>query len=52
MMIDVLRRLEGSGLLKESPNVAAYIARGEDRPAFNRALASQRADYLNQKVES
>ena len=49
MMVDVLRRLEGSGLLEEAPNLAAYVARGEDRPAFNRALASQRADYLAQQ---
>ena len=52
MTIDVLRRLEGSGLLEEFSNVAAYVVRGEDRPAFGRALASQRADYLNQQVES
>lgn len=49
MTIDVLRRVEGSGLLEEFPNVAAYVARGEARPAFGRALASQRADYLNQQ---
>jgi glutathione S-transferase len=52
MTIDVLRRLEGSGLLEEFPNVAAYVMRGEHRPAFGRALASQRADYLAQHVES
>ena len=51
MTIDVLRRLEGSGLLEEFPNVAAYVARGESRPAFGRALASQRADYLSQQGE-
>jgi len=49
MTIDVLRRLEGSGLLEGFPNVAAYVARGEGRPAFSRALASQRADYLSQQ---
>lgn len=52
MMIDVLRRLEGSGLLEEFPNVADYIKGGEERPAFARAFASQRADYLSQQVES
>lgn len=51
MTIDVLRRLEGSGLLEEFPNVAAYVARGESRPAFGRALASQRRDYLSQQGE-
>ena len=50
MTIDVLRRLEGSGLLEEFTNVAAYVARGESRPAFGRALASQRADYLSQQA--
>ena len=49
MTIDVLRRLEGSGLLEDTPNVAAYVARGEGRPAFGRALASQRTDYLGQQ---
>ena len=52
MTIDVLRRLNGSGLLEEFPNVAAYVVRGEDRPAFGRALASQRADFLAQQIES
>ena len=52
MTIDVLRRLEGSGLLEEFPNVAAYVARGESRPAFGRALAAQRADYLGQHSDA
>ena len=52
MTIDVLRRLKGSGLLEEFPNLAAYVVRGENRPAFDRALASQRADYLAHQVES
>lgn len=51
MTIDVLRRLEGSGLIEEVPNVAAYIARGEERPAFQRALSAQRADFLRQQAE-
>jgi glutathione S-transferase len=51
MTIDVLRRLEGSGLIEEVPNVAGYIARGEQRPAFQRALSAQRADFLNQLAE-
>jgi glutathione S-transferase len=40
-MVHVLRRLEGSGLLDEYPNLAAYIARAEARPAFKRALDAQ-----------
>jgi glutathione S-transferase len=42
MMVTVLRRLEGSGLIEEFPNVAAYVARGEARPAYKRAFAAQR----------
>jgi len=41
LMVHVLRRLEGSGLLDEYPNLAAYIARAEARPAFKRALDAQ-----------
>lgn len=43
MMISVLRRLHSSGLLDAFPNLAAYVARGEARPAFQRAFAAQRA---------
>lgn len=41
LMVAVLRRLKGSGLLDEYPNLAAYVARGEARPAFERAFAAQ-----------
>jgi glutathione S-transferase len=43
LMVHVLRRLEGSGLLDENPNLAAYIARAEARPAYKRAFAAQLA---------
>lgn len=43
VMIAVMRRLKSSGLLNEYPNIAAYIARGESRPAFKRAFAAQLA---------
>jgi glutathione S-transferase len=43
MMAMVLRRLNGSGLLKEYPNLFAYVARGEARPAFKRAFDAQLA---------
>ncbi|TBW58598.1 glutathione S-transferase family protein [Marinobacter halodurans] len=46
LMIQVLRRLGGSGLLGAFPNLSAYVARGEARPAFRRAYDAQRADYL------
>src|SRR5690606_33012018 len=42
-MVAVLRRLANSGLLSEYPNLAAYVARGEARPAFRRAFVAQRA---------
>lgn len=45
MMIIVLRRLGPSGLLQEYPNIAAYVARGEARPAYQRAFADQLAVF-------
>jgi len=45
MMVAVLRRLLGSGLLEAHPAVAAYVARGEARPAFQRAFAAQKAVF-------
>jgi glutathione S-transferase len=45
LMVHVLRRLEGSGLLEEYPNLAAYIARAEARPAYKRAFAAQLAVF-------
>lgn len=45
MMVMVLRRLNGSGLLEEYPNLAAYVARGEARPAFKRAFEAQLAVF-------
>ena len=41
MMVSVLLRLRMSGLLDEYPNLAAYVARGEARPAYQRAFAAQ-----------
>jgi glutathione S-transferase len=43
MMVSVLLRLKSSGLLDEFPNLAAYVARGEARPAYKRAFAAQLA---------
>jgi glutathione S-transferase len=45
MMVGVLLRLKASGLLDEYPNLAAYVARGEARPAYKRAFAAQRAVF-------
>jgi glutathione S-transferase len=43
MMVSVLLRLRASGILDEFPNLAAYVARGEARPAYARAFAAQLA---------
>lgn len=44
MMVTVLRIVGHTGLIDEQPHLAAYRARGEARPAFQRALAAQLAD--------
>jgi glutathione S-transferase len=46
MMVAVLLRLRASGLLDEYPNLAAYVARGEARPAYQRAFAAQLAVFV------
>ena len=46
MMVEVLRRLSTSGLLAEYPNLAAYVARAEARPAYQRAFADQLAVFM------
>jgi glutathione S-transferase len=43
MMVSVLLRLRASGLLDEYPSLAGYVARGEARPAYQRAFAAQLA---------
>lgn len=43
MMVSVLLRLKPLGLLDEFSNLAAYVARGEARPAYERAFAAQLA---------
>jgi glutathione S-transferase len=43
MMVSVLLRLRASGILDEFSNLAAYVARGEARPAYKRAFAAQLA---------
>ena len=45
MMISVLLRLKPSGILDQYPNLAAYVARGEARPAYKRAFDAQLAVY-------
>ena len=43
MMVSVLLRLRSSGILDEYPTLAAYLARGEARPAYRRAFEAQLA---------
>ncbi|HEX5656011.1 MAG TPA: hypothetical protein VFX59_02405 [Polyangiales bacterium] len=41
LMVSALLRVRASGLLDEHANLAAYVARGEQRPAYKRAFAAQ-----------
>jgi glutathione S-transferase len=45
MMVTVLRRAAAMGVLAAYPALAAYVARGEARPAYRRAFADQRAVF-------
>lgn len=46
LMVTVLHRLDGSGLVEEYPNLSAYVARGKARPAYKRAFDAQLAVFL------
>ncbi|MHB1058835.1 MAG: glutathione S-transferase family protein [Rhodanobacter sp.] len=48
MMVHALLRLKPSGIVDEYPNLAAYIARGQARPAYKRAFAAQLAVFTGQ----
>jgi glutathione S-transferase len=43
LMVTVLRRLGASSLMDDYPDLAAYVARGEARPAYRRAFDAQLA---------
>ena len=45
MMVEVVIRLKGAGILDDYPALRAYIARAEARPAFQRAFAAQYAVF-------
>lgn len=45
VMVMVLRRLEGSSLLEEYPNLSTYVARGQARSAYTRAFDAQLAVF-------
>ena len=49
MMVAVLFRSKGTGILDEYPNLSAYVSRGEARPAFKRAFADQLAVFTGSK---
>jgi glutathione S-transferase len=52
LMVTVLRRLSRPGDLKNYPSLAAYVARGEARPAYQRAFAAQLAVFTAVSGES
>jgi len=45
LMVSVLLRSKSSGILDDYPNLSAYVARGEARPAYERAFAAQLAVF-------
>ncbi|MEF9601817.1 glutathione S-transferase family protein [Paracoccus sp. PXZ] len=45
LMVTVLRRLEGSGMVDAFSNLSAYVARGKARPAYQRAFDAQLAVF-------
>jgi glutathione S-transferase len=45
MMVHALQRLKPSGMLEEFPVLAAYVGRGETRPAYKRAFEAQLAVF-------
>ena len=51
MMVSVLRNLRHTELVAAHPNLAAFVARGEARPAFQRALADQLAVFEQHQPE-
>lgn len=51
MMVAVLRQLRHTSLVAEQPILAAYVQRGESRPAFQRALADQLAVFTQHQPE-
>lgn len=48
MMVSVLGGLRGTGVLEEHPAIAAYVARGEARPAHRKAMADHLAVFAGQ----
>ena len=51
-MVTVLRNLRHTKIVADYPNLAAYQARGEARPAFQRALSDQLAVFKEHQPEA
>jgi glutathione S-transferase len=51
MFVTVLRQLRSTGILDQFPNLAAFVERGESRPAFERALSDQLAVFREHEPE-
>lgn len=51
LMVTVLRNLRHTDVVAEFPNLAAYVQRGEARPAFQQALADQLAVFKEHEPE-
>lgn len=51
LMVSVLMRLAWSDILDDHPNLAAYLARGQARPAYRRAFEAQRAVFAATSAE-
>lgn len=51
LLVTVLRQLRGGHILDQYPNLVAFVARGEARPAFQRALADQLAVFAENAPE-
>jgi glutathione S-transferase len=49
LMVTVLRRLDGSGMLEQHSNLCAYVARGEARPAYKCAFEDQLAVFTGNR---
>ncbi len=52
IMVTVLRNLRHTKIVAEYPNLAAYQARGEARPAFQRALSDQLAVFKEHQPQA
>jgi len=52
LMVTVLRFLRHTELVAQFPNLSAYLKRGEARPAFQRALADQLANYAANELQA